>query len=146
MTSTSPTVGQIVWYNPETNSNYSGPLAAIITAVHTPLLVNLAVFTPNGFTTSRQKVYLSPPACPITMRQCEDGYAFWMPAVGDGTARPGPQEQCTESKTPGNGWHKPPSSPPSSPKSSEPKNTKMLSAAMEEFFKEVDDVIRKHLG
>lgn len=73
-----PTIGRVVWYwprlrNPGTQS--SQPQAAIVTWVHSDVLVNLVVFDANGRPSGRTSVelYQGQPDRP-------DGeYCEWMP-------------------------------------------------------------------
>lgn len=69
-----PTVGRVVWYRPG-GSMKDQPCAAMVTYVHSPRLVNLIVFDPNGNPVPRTS---------ITMRQEEDPvpqgfFCEWMP-------------------------------------------------------------------
>lgn len=43
-----PTVGRIVHYYPPSDSNCSGPLAAMVVCVWSDTCVNLAIFDKNG--------------------------------------------------------------------------------------------------
>lgn len=70
-----PTIGRVVWYQPNGTEGYNGPLAAIVCHVHSDTMVNLAVLDPNGNPLSRTSVVLV---------QDDDGrpvgpYAEWMP-------------------------------------------------------------------
>jgi hypothetical protein len=54
-----PTIGRIVWYRGTVHDlipKNDQPLAAIVTYVWGPRLVNLAVFDPNGMSFSRTSV------------------------------------------------------------------------------------------
>lgn len=79
-----PTVGRIVWFTPSTYSAESGfihidrtrPLAAIVTHVWGPRMVNLAVFDSDGNRHSRTCV----PLLQDDDLKPETGYfAAWMP-------------------------------------------------------------------
>jgi len=76
-----PTVGRIVWFTParddtELVRHGDGPLAAIVTHVHSDRCVNLAVFDANANQASRTSV---------TLLQDDDAeaeygrFARWMP-------------------------------------------------------------------
>jgi hypothetical protein len=61
-----PTIGRIVhyYYDPIGHEDFlpggPGPLAAIVTYVHTPTIINLCVFDGNGETRARTSVDFSP--------------------------------------------------------------------------------------
>lgn len=76
-----PTVGRIVWYYPDSFNDrelgdFVGPLAAIVTAVKTDTLINMAVFDPIGRAYGRQTVdlYQGEGERPVS-----GDYAEWMP-------------------------------------------------------------------
>ena len=60
-----PTIGRIVhyYYDPSGHEDMSGgpgPLAAVVTYVHTPTMLNLCVFDGNGVAHARTSVDFSP--------------------------------------------------------------------------------------
>ncbi len=74
-----PTVGRIVWVNPDDaiGEENKGPLAAIITYVHSDTCVNLCVFDMNGNPQPRTRVRLvQPEDVPSATTSL---YCFWMP-------------------------------------------------------------------
>lgn len=60
-----PTIGQIVWYF----SDVEEPLAAIVTAAHTDICVNLTVFNRDGSTSGKLSI----------MRGFSSGKWDWIP-------------------------------------------------------------------
>lgn len=76
-----PTIGRVVWFHPASNigeSNFApSPIcAAIVAAVHSDEMVNLAVFDSNGVSHSKTSVPLIQDGDPVP----EDGYyCEWMP-------------------------------------------------------------------
>ncbi len=70
-----PTVGRMVWYFDESQQRRRQPLAALVTYVWNDHEVNLAVFSVNGHSFSRQNVPLRQPCDEDwTGAHCE-----WMP-------------------------------------------------------------------
>lgn len=77
-----PTCGRVVWYRAHDSDaiklDSKQPLAAMVTYVHGPRMVNLVVYDPNGVPHSRTSV---------TLLQAEDevpavlggSYCEWMP-------------------------------------------------------------------
>lgn len=83
MTTIVPTVGRVVWFHPSPNTAESGfthpaqgqPLAAIVAHVHSPNLVNLAVFDADGRSHSRTSV----PLHQGSDERPQGFYCEWMP-------------------------------------------------------------------
>lgn len=78
-----PTIGRVVWYHPD--KPHKQPWTALICAVLSDRIVNLAVFDENGLGKSKQAVFLiqegeEPP---------QSSYCEWMPyQIGQAKANP----------------------------------------------------------
>lgn len=78
-----PTVGRVVHfypgdYDPDlayAKTSYRGPLTALVTYVHSPRLVNLAVFSANGGHHARTSVQLVQPEDEVPT----GSHCAWMP-------------------------------------------------------------------
>lgn len=74
-----PTIGRVVWFHPSPSSDTptsDQPNAAIITYVHSDIMVNLAIFDANGFAGRQTSVFLYQGE--ETERPASN-YAEWMP-------------------------------------------------------------------
>lgn len=96
-----PSIGRVVWFTPsKSDPSLTGsdqPLAAIITYVHSDVMVNLAVFDANGSVAPRTSAYLVPDdEVPEIYR--ENGYyAEWMPfQKGQAAKQGGPRREARE--------------------------------------------------